>query len=545
VAEPDRLSNAFIAERLGTFALLLELAGASRYAARAYRRAAELVAGAPMPVEQLVRAGRARELRGIGAGIEARLHELVETGEIAELAELERTVSPELVGFGRYLGMGTQRSLEVARALGVSSADELREAVEDGRIETVRGIGPHTARRLREALRREEATPAGRGLLLSTALSLTTSVAAALGGEAAGDARRYRDVCEHLAVVCAAERPAELLDRFAALSEVVAIAARDARRAVGVTVEGVAIELLVAAPGRHGTELVLATGSREYVQALGHLPDAPDEKALYNALGIPWCPPELRERPFAGEPPPLVELGDLRGDLHVHTTWSDGRASVYEMGLAARERGYEYVAICDHTPSVRVVPGIDAEGLRRQAEEIAEANERLTPFRVLRGVECDILADGSLDLPDETLAGLEWVMASVHAGQRQSREQLTMRAERALRSPHVRALSHPMGRIVNHRPENALDLERIVEVALETGTALEVNGLPDRLDLRGEHVRRAVDAGVPIVTSTDAHSVRGLANMHYAVGTARRGWARARDVLNARPLDALGGVRAR
>ena len=213
------------------------------------------------------------------------------------------------------------------------------------------------------------------------------------------------------------------------------------------------------------------------------------------------------------------------------------------MGVAARERGYEYIAICDHTPSVRVVPGIDAEGLRRQADEIAEANERLAPFRILRGVECDILADGSLDLDDDALAGLEWVMASVHAGQRQSREQLTRRVERALRSPHVRALSDPTGRIVNHRPENALDLERVIEVALETGTALEVNGLPDRLDLRGEHVRLAVDAGVPVVVSTDSHSVRGLGNMDYAVGTARRGWAQAHDVVNTRAWAELAGGR--
>jgi DNA polymerase (family 10) len=206
------------------------------------------------------------------------------------------------------------------------------------------------------------------------------------------------------------------------------------------------------------------------------------------------------------------------------------------MGTAARDRGYEYLAICDHTVSVSVVPGLTADDVRRQAEEIAAANERLAPFRVLRGIECDILPDGSLDLPDDVLAELDWVMASVHAGQRTPRAELTRRVEEALRNPYVRALSHPTGRLIDRRPANALDLERVLEVARETGAALEVNGLPDRLDLRDEHVRLAVNAGVPIVVSTDAHSVRGLGNMRLAVGTARRGWATAADVLNTRPL---------
>ena len=253
-----------------------------------------------------------------------------------------------------------------------------------------------------------------------------------------------------------------------------------------------------------------ATGSAEYVAALEPLPDAPDEEGVYRALGIPYCPPELRERPFRGEPPRLVELGDIRGDLHVHSNWSDGKATILEMAEAARDRGYEYLAICDHTRNVRVVPGLDADDLRRQAEEIAAANEQVAPFRILRGTECDILPDGSLDLPDDVLAELDWVQASVHAGQRAVRREITKRTIEAMRHPAVRSLSHPKGRIINHRPENEVDLEQVFEVALETGIALEVNGLPDRLDLRDKHVKAAIEAGVPIVASTDAHSVRGL-----------------------------------
>jgi DNA polymerase (family 10) len=475
---PGPLDNAAIAERLEALASLLDLAGASRYSARAYRRAAGTIRETPVAVEELVRAGRARELGGVGAGIETRLAELVETGRIAELDELELEVRPQL-------------------------------------------------------LRRVESPP---DLMLPTAREVAGRVAEALGGEVAGDARRWVDAPRELAVVVAAPEPGRVLDAFAALGQVAVVAERTERRAVGVTVDGIPVAVVAAEPGRFGTELVRATGSRAYVEALGPLPDAPDERALYAALGVPWCPPELRDSPFRGEPPRLVELADIRGDLHCHTTWSDGRASVLEMGLAARELGHAYLAICDHTPSVTVVPGLDAAALRRQADEIAAANEELAPFRLLRGAEVDIRADGSLDLPDDVLAELDWVQLSLHAGQRESGPALTAKVTEAMRHPAVRCLSHPTGRLIGRRPPNALDVERVIEVALETGVALEVNGLPARLDLRGAQVRLAVEAGVPIVCSTDAHSPAGLLNLELSVATARRGWATSADVLNARPL---------
>jgi DNA polymerase (family X) len=536
------LDNRGIAERLEAFAVLLDLSGANPYSARAYRRAAELIRATKAPVLDLVRAGRVRELRGIGPGIEARLRELADTGDIAELRELEQTIDPALVGFGRLLGLGPQRTMEIARALGVQTVAEFREAAAAGRLGSAPGIGPKTEAKLLAAL--EEAARPGAALrrprfLLSTGLVLLEGIAGELGTTVAGDVRRYRDAPERLAVVCASDDPSPVIDRFERLTQIVTLAERGERRALGVTVEGVPVELVVAEPARFGTELVRATGSAAYVEALEPLPDAPDEEGVYAALGIPFCPPELRETPFRGEPPPLLELADIRGDLHCHTTWSDGTASVEEMATAARDRGYEYLAICDHTRSVAVVPGLDADDVRRQADEIAAANERLGPFRILRGIECDILPDGSLDLPDDVLAELDWVMASVHAGQRTPREELTRRVVEALRNPYVRGLSHPTGRLIDRRPPNALDLERVIEMAAETGAVLEVNGLPDRLDLRDEHVRLVVEAGVPIVVSTDAHSVRGLGNMRLAVGTARRGWATAADVLNTRPLGEI------
>ena len=526
------MENADIARTLEAYAALLDLAGAGTWSVRAYRRAADLVRATPAPVAELVRAGRVRELRGIGPGIEARLRELVSTGRIAELEQLEREVEPELVALGRYLGLGPQRLVALGRALGIRTADELRAAAEAGRLREAPGVGAATEAKVLEALARGH-EPARRGLTRNRALALASELAAATDAVPAGELRRGCELVHRIALVSCAP---DALDRFAAHPAVVALLERDGTRAVGVTVEGIPVELVAATPERFGTELVRATGSAGYVAPLGPLPDAAGEEELYAGLGLPFLPPELREAPFRGEAPRLVAEGDIRGDLHCHTTWSDGKASVLEMATAARERGYEYLAICDHTPNVRVVPGLDADLLRRQGEEIAAANEAVAPFRVLRGTECDIRADGELDLPDDVLAELDWVQLSLHAGQRLPEEELTARVTEAMRHPAVRCLSHPRGRILNHRPPNALRLERVIEVALETGVALETNGLPDRLDLRDEEVRLAVEAGVPIVCSTDAHSVQGLDNMPNCVTTARRGWATPADVLNTRPL---------
>jgi DNA polymerase (family 10) len=532
------LDNAAIANTLEAFAGLLDLSGGGYYTSRAYRRAAETIRETRAPVAELVAAGRIQELRGIGPGIARRLEELVRTGTLAELDELEREVQPELIGLGRFLGVGPKRMVEIGRALGVRTREQFREAARAGRLTSVPGIGPQTEQRILAALERER-QPQRKGMLLNRARALLEGIAEALDGEVAGDPRRWADTSYELAVVCATGRPKPVLDAFARLPEIVAVIEREPRRAVGVTVEGVPVELVVAAPGSFGARLLRATGSHVYVEALGELPEVPDEETVYERLGIPWCPPELREEPFRGEPPALVELADVRGDLHCHTTWSDGKASVLEMGQAARALGYEYLAICDHTPNVRVVPGLDADDLRRQGEEIVAANEELAPFRILRGTEVDIRADGRLDLPDDVLDELDWVQLSLHAGQRQGRQELTRKVTEAMRNPAVRCLSHPKGRIINHRPPNALDLQRVFEVALETGVAVETNGLPDRLDLSGPEVRLAVEAGVPVVASTDAHSIRGLGNMRLAIATARRGWATAAHVVNTRPLAEL------
>jgi DNA polymerase (family 10) len=539
------VDNAQIADRLEAFAVLLELAESNPYTIRAYRRAAETIRSTPAPVAELVASGRVRALRGIGPGIAARLSELIATGEIAELSELQRELAPDLVGLGRYLGLSAARSMQIARTLGVHTAQELRDAAAAGRLRSVPGIGPTTEARLVEALQRSPEPRARQGLLLNRARDLVDAIAAALGGEPAGDPRRWRDVCEHLAVVCtepasgAGHNADAVLDRFTTLPQIVAVIARGDCRALGVTVEGVPVELVVAEPHRVGTELIRATGSPAYVAALEPLPDGATEHEVYARLNVPWCPPELREEPHTDPPPDLVELSQIRGDLHCHTTWTDGRASVEEMGRAAQARGYDYLAICDHTPAVGAVHGLTPDEVRRQGDEIAQANAGLAPFRVLRGIECDILPDGRLDLPDDVLAELDWVQASVHAGQRTSRRELTKRVTAALEHPAVSCFSHPTGRLIGRRPESAVDLDVVFDVALAHGVALEVNGLPPRLDLSGEHVREALRAGVSIVCSTDSHSVRGLANMELAVRTARRGGATASDIVNTRGLEAI------
>ncbi|MFL5395733.1 MAG: hypothetical protein ACJ79G_23110 [Myxococcales bacterium] len=306
------LDNPALAERLEAFAALLDLAGASYYTARAYRRAAELIRATPAPVAELAREGRARELRGIGPGIERRLVELVETGRIAELDELEREVQPQIVGLGRFLGLSAKRSVEIAKALGVATPEEFRAAARGGRLREVAGIGAKREAAILAALEREERPRPRRGLLLNRARALVEPIAAAVRGVAAGDPRRWRDLSERLVIVSSDNNA---LDRFRELPEIVTVV----DETVGVTVEGVPVELVVAPPEHFGTALLRATGSDAYVAALEPLPAGASEEDVYAALGVPWCPPELREEPFRGDPPALLELAVVLVDLHCHT----------------------------------------------------------------------------------------------------------------------------------------------------------------------------------------------------------------------------------
>jgi DNA polymerase (family X) len=533
------VTNDDIADQLALYAALLDLAEANPYAVRTYRRAAELIRASTGDFAALVRSGRARDLRGIGPGVESKLTELVRTGRIAELDELRNALRPDLAALGQLLGISSKRMLAICDALAIATPDQFREAVASGRLAEAPGVGPATLAKIRAAIVRGPRPR--RSLHLNESRPLLGEIAARLGGEIAGDARRYAPQAYELSVVVPSTQPRRVIERFRNLAAIVSVIEEAEHRALGLTIAGVPVELVVAEPARFGTALIRATGSTGYVTALEPLPDEATEEAVYARLSLPWCPPELRERARTTVPADLVEIGDLRGDLHCHTTASDGRATVLEMATAARDNGLEYLAICDHTTNVRVVPGLLADDLRRQGEEIAAANEQLAPFRVLRGVECDILPDGTLDLDDDALSELEWVQLSLHAGQRRSRPELTRIVTEAMRNPYVSALSHPTGRILDHRPENAVDLDAVYAVAVETGVALEVNGLPDRLDLSPEHAADAVAAGVRLVLSSDAHSTRGLRNVELAVRMARRAGIGAGAIVNTRPLAELSG----
>ncbi len=528
------LENSRVAATLDEYAALLDLAGASPYSARAHRKAAALIRDLPVSVAALVRAGRVRELRGVGPSIEARLVELVETGCIAELEELRHSTAPELVAVGRLVGFGPGLAASIASTLEIQTASELLAAAREGRLRDVPGIGPATEARILEGLTNPPERPRNR-LLLNRARDVSRAIADGVGGHVAGAARRWADSADRLAVVVATGDADDIRARFAALPEIVTMISPDE----GLTGDGIPVDLFVTKRERFGTTLLRATGPHEYVASLEPLPDAPDEESLYRLLDRPELPPELRDSPPPTPTPRLLCVKDIRGDLHCHTVWSDGRATVRAMAEAALERGYEYLAICDHTTNVRVVPGLDADDVRRQGEEIDAVNAAVAPFRVLKGIECDILPDGSLDLPDDVLAELDWVQISLHAGQRAPRRELTARVVHAMEHPSARCLSHPTGRLIGYRPENALDLEQTIEASLRTDVALEINGLPNRLDLDAEKTRVAIEAGVAIVCSTDAHSVAGLDNMTLSVHTARRGHAGREHVVNTRSLEAL------
>ena len=483
-----------------------------------------------------------RELRGIGPGIEARLRELVETGEIAELAELERELAPDLVGLGRYLGLSAKRSVELARALGVRTADELREAAAAGRLRTVPGIGPKTEAQLLEALAREGEPRPRRGLLLNRAWELVGGIAAALGGEAAGDVRRWRDSCERLAVVCAAPDPRPVLARFAALPQIVALIEQGERRAVGVTVEGVPVELVVAEPERFGTALVRATGSAAYVAALEPLPDAPDEEAR-----LPRARPPVVPARAARGAVPRRAAGARRAaatSAATSTATRPGRTG----GRASRRWAAPPASAATSTSRSATTrrPWAPSAASRRTTSAARPRRSRPRTSCWRRSASCagssaTSSPTGGSTFPTTSSPSSTGCRRACTAGSGCRGAEMTKRVEEALRNPYVRCLSHPTGRYINRRPENALDLERVFEVALEEGVALEVNGLPDRLDLSGEHVRDALRAGVRD-RLLDRRALGARAGEHGALG--RDGAPRlgdGGDVVNTRPLRSILG----
>jgi DNA polymerase (family X) len=561
---PGKLpTNAELAERFELLADMLELDGADAFRLAAYRRAAARIRDSAVPVAQLAADGKATRLSGIGSTIEGKIVEVTETGDMKALAKLRDKLPAGLVEVMHVPGLGPKTARKLWSELGVESLDDLRVAAEQERLRALPGLGAKTEEKVLKSLAAPPKASAATGrTLLGKALPAVRRAVAEIQASGladrvseAGSVRRRCETTKDLDLIATATDPGALTAFFAEREWVAEVAALGGTKATVVSHEGFRFDLRVVPPECYGNLLQHFTGSKDHNVALredavrrglsvseyGVLDveseetfQAADEEAVYAHLGYAWIPPELRENRGELESaredrlPRLVELADLEGDLHMHTDWSDGRATLEEMVLGSKERGHRYIAICDHARRLR-----DGR-LEAQSEAIAEVPGRVSGIKILAGVEVDIRADGSLDMDDEALAGRDWVMASIHSGFDGPRERLTERLVTAMQSPHVDCIGHPTGRKINRRPPYELDFERVCAVAAETGTFLEINAQPDRLDLADTLARAAADAGVRIVVSTDAHRLHELENLELGVAQARRGWLNADQVVNTR-----------
>ncbi len=549
--------NAEIADQFDLLADLLEVEGAESFRVLAYRRAAARIRDTAGPVAELALEGKAKNLQGIGATIEGKIVQIVENGEIHALTTRKERVPGEVASFIRLPGLGPKTARRIWQELGVTTIEELKRAATEQRLRTLTGLGAKTEEKVLRAL---ATAPAGDGrALLGRALPTTLAVVSTLRQHPAaeqvseaGSVRRRRETVRDLDVIATASDPAALTRYFSELHWVADVLALGPTKATVLSNDGLRFDLRVVPPESYGNLLQHFTGSKAHNVALreeavraglsvseygvqvvetGEVFTARTEAELYERLGYAYIPPELRENAGElaaarhGKLPNLVELEDLRGDLHSHTTWSDGRGSLEEMAEAARDRGYDYYAVCDHSHRMR-----DGR-LGEQGEAIDALNERLAPFRILKGVEVNIRADGSLDVDDAELEARDWVMASVHSG---FDGDVTARVLAAMDNPHVDCIGHPTGRKLGKRAPADLALERVVERALEPGTFLELNSQPDRLDLRDVNARLAGEAGVRVVVSSDGHRTDTLGYVELGIAQARRAWLTREQVLNTR-----------
>jgi DNA polymerase (family 10) len=565
-------SNADLADRFELLADLLELDGADSFRLAAYRRAATRMRESAAPVAQMALDGRATQIPGIGGTIAAKIVELTETGDLQALAKLRDRVPAGLVDVMRVPGLGPKTARRLYTDLDIQTASELRSAAAEGRLRSLSGLGPKTEERIlkyfatpRETV--EYRTLLGRALpAVEAAVEELRCHAAAERVSEAGSVRRRVETVRDLDLIATATDPAALTSHFAGLPWVAEVAAKGPTKATVVSYDGLRFDLRVVPPECFGNLLQHFTGSKDHNVALregavkrglsvseygvamtesGDVFTAATEGALYERLGYAWIPPELRENRGElvaardGRLPDLLELDDLQGDLHMHTDWSDGRDTLEAMARAALALGRRYIAICDHAKRLK-----DGR-LERQSEDIAAVAAELEGLQILTGVEVDIRRDGSLDMSDGQLAERDWVMASIHAGFDAGPAALTDRIVAAMENPYVDAIGHPTGRKLNTRGAYELDLERVLAKAVETGTFLEINSQPDRLDLIDVHARAAIEAGVKLVVSTDAHEVAHLAHLPLGVAQARRGWVTATGVVNARPWAEVAAMRKR
>ena len=550
--------NAQVAEQFDLLADLLELEGEQQFRVLAYRRAADQIRSAGGPIAQLALDGKAKDLPGIGKTIESKIVQIVSTGEIEALTKRKAQIPPGVAEFLRLPALGPKTARRIWQELGITTVDDLRKAAEAQRLRDLPGLGAKTEERILKALGEK---PQEKRTLLAVALPAVQVVVKVLREHAASDevseagsVRRRTETVRDLDIIATASDPGALTEYFTKLTWVAEVEAKGTTKATVVSHDGLRFDLRVVPPDAYGNLLQHFTGSKRHNLALredavrrglsvseygvkdvetGDVFTTRSEEELYERLGYRWIPPELREgrgeleAAKNGALPALVELSDLRGDLHMHSTWSnDGKNTLEEMAAAAQERGHDYVAITDHAHYLR-------EGrFEAQAEELAELNRRLKPFRVLRGIEVSIRTDGTVDFPDEQLAQCDWVMASLHSAFERSP---TERVVAAMENPHVDAVGHLTARKLNKRGGTDIAVEKVVEKALETGTFLEINSQPDRLDLRDSHARLAGEAGLPLTISSDAHELGALAFLELGVAQARRAWLTKDQILNTRP----------
>jgi len=566
------MKNAHVARILYEVADLLELDGVA-FKPRAYRRAAQSIEGLATPIEALVESGEHREIPGVGEAIAEKIAEIVETDRLRYHDELKSRLPIDLYALTRIEGVGPKTAKRLYDELGIRDRVDLERAARDGQIRAVKGLGARTEekilRGLAEAQRWEDRTLLGEALPLARRLIEELEAGGTFDRlAAAGSLRRGRETVGDLDIVGVSSRPAVAAAAFASLPGVAEVRMSGETRTSVRLAGGMQVDLRIVPAESFGAAWQYFTGSKAHNIALrarasargwklneyglfdaaGRRRAGADEDGIYEALGLSGIPPELREddgeiqAAEAGRLPPLVRDDELRGDLHVHTDASDGRASLAEMARAASARGWSYIAITDHARFSDAVGGVTPDELRRQQTEIAAWNDRVGGgLRVLSGVEVNILPDGSLDLPDELLATLDIVVAAVHSHFRQDRDEMTSRLVRAVESPHVDILAHPTGRKIGERAGYDADWESVFAAAASAQTALEVNANPVRLDLDGGLVRRAIRAGARIAIGTDAHDPSHFDFAEFGLLTARRGWATASDILNTRPAQEIAG----
>jgi DNA polymerase (family X) len=549
--------NAQVAEQFALLADLLELEGEQQFRVLAYRRAADQIRSAAGPIAELALEGEAKKMPGIGKTIESKIVQIVETGEIEALTKRKERIPSGVAEFLRLPALGPKTARRIWQELGITTMDELRRAAEAERLRALPGLGAKTEERILRALAEK---PQEKRTLLAVALPAVQAVVEVLREypasnevSEAGSVRRRTETVKDLDLIATASDPAALTEYLTQLKWVAEIAAHGKTKATVVSHDGLVFDLRVVPPDSYGNLLQHFTGSKRHNVALredavrrglsvseygvkdvesGEVFTSTTEEDLYERLGYQWIPPELREAAGEleaarrGELPKLVEVSDLRGDLHMHSTWSsDGKNTLEEMASAAKARGYDYVAITDHAHYLR-------EGrLQAQWAEVAEVNGRLAPFRILRGIEVSIRADGSVDMSDEDLAECDWVVASLHSAFDRTP---TERLMAAMENPHVDCIGHMTARKLNRREGAEIALDRAFAKAVETGTFVEINSQPDRLDLRDVHARAAAEAGVRIVVNTDSHEVGALDFAELGIAQARRAWLTKEHIVNTR-----------